>query len=255
MKIRLLGTGYGECKIKKRNSMDFRRSGGALVDDKILIDAPSDIFDVADELGFSDMFSAVTDVIISHSHPSHFSAKTLLRLSQKRKINVYATEAVLKLIPDNDSIEKIKLYVSFPAVIDGKYTLYSLPANHSTDIVGEVCMNFVIASDKALLYALDGGGISLRGWNILSSVKINSCILDCALANGDATYALTYHNNLVSAKLVRDILIGSGICEQNAKFVLSHIPTDKKRSIHTELNEEASKLGMTVAYDGYFWSV
>lgn len=255
MKIRLLGTGYGECKTRKRNSMDFRRSGGALVDEKILIDAPIDIFDVADELGFADMFSEVTDVVISHSHPSHFSVEALLRLSERRKIRVYATDVVLKLIPDTDKIEKIKLYVSFPAVIDGKYTLYSLPANHSTEISGEVCMNFVISSDKALLYALDGGGIGYRAWSILSSLKINTCILDCALADSDATYALTYHNNLDSARLTKDILIGSGICEPNAKFVLSHIPTDKKRSIHCELTEKATEVGMTVAYDGYFWSV
>ena len=255
MKIRLLGTGYGECKIRKKNSMDFRHSGGALVDDKILLDAPIDIFDVADELGFTDMFSEVTDVIISHSHPSHFSIEALLRLSQKHSINVYATDPVLNLIPDSEKIEKNRISLTSPQVIGEKYTLYSFPANHSTDIAGEVCLNFVLSADKSLLYALDGGGISYRGWNILSSLKINSCILDCAIADGDATFALTYHNNLNSAKLIKDILIGSGICESNAKFVLSHIPTDKKRSIHNELTDVANEVGMTVAYDGYFWSV
>ena len=53
MKIRMLGTGYGECKIKKKSVMDYRRSGGVLIDDKILIDAPADIFAVAEDLGFS----------------------------------------------------------------------------------------------------------------------------------------------------------------------------------------------------------
>ena len=38
MKIRILGTGYGECKIKKKSSRDFRRKGGVFIDD-VKIDA------------------------------------------------------------------------------------------------------------------------------------------------------------------------------------------------------------------------
>ena len=43
MNIRILGTGYGECKIKNRISKDFRKSGGVIIDDRILIDAPADL--------------------------------------------------------------------------------------------------------------------------------------------------------------------------------------------------------------------
>ena len=109
MKIRMLGTGFGECKVKKKSSKDYRRKGGVLIDEKILIDAPSDIFEVAEDLGFSDLFDKVSDVVISHSHPSHFSAEALLKLAGNGNIRVYATGKVLDLIPDLPSIEKIKL--------------------------------------------------------------------------------------------------------------------------------------------------
>ena len=142
MKIRMLGTGYGECKIKKRSLKDFRRRGGVLVDEKILIDAPLDIFDLADELGFSDIFDGVRDVIISHSHPSHFSVEAITKLASKKEISVYATGKVLELIPDMPNIAKIKLSTSLPIEI-GEYILYSLPANHASDIKGEICLNFV----------------------------------------------------------------------------------------------------------------
>ena len=128
MKIRMLGTGHGECKIKKKSSKDFRRMGGVLIDEKILIDAPDDIFEVAEDLGFSDMFDNVRDVIISHSHKGHFSPETLVKLSMKEKKRVYATGKVLDLIPDSPQIEKIKLSTSSPTEIDG-YTLYALQAN------------------------------------------------------------------------------------------------------------------------------
>lgn len=254
MRVRMLGSGYGECKVRKKSVKDFRRKGGVLVDDRILIDAPSDIFDVAEELGFSDMFDGVSDVVISHSHDSHFSVETILKLAGNRAIRVYATGKVLELIPDNKNIERIKLSTSFPTQI-GEYTLYSLPANHLTDIKGEMCLNFIISRDKTLLYALDGGGINFNAWKTISQLKIDAVITECALELSETSYASTYHNNIGAAKLLRDILISGGISDGGVKFVLTHIPSDRKRPIHDELSSAARGFGMSVAYDGYFFSV
>ena len=254
MKIRMLGTGYGECKIKKKTSKDFRRCGGVLVDEKILIDAPEDIFEVAEDLGFSDMFDKVTDVIISHSHPSHFSAETVSKLSRKNKLCVYATGKVLDLIPDGSNIEKIKLSTSAPTQL-GEYTLYSVQANHATDIKGEMCLNFVLSRDKTVFYAVDGGGISFAAWKTLSQLKIDAVIAECALEIAETSYASTFHNNALSAKMLRDILVSGEICSPSSKFVLTHIPTDKKRSVHDELASAVRAYGMSVAYDGYYFSV
>ncbi len=254
MRIRMLGTGHGECKIKKKALKDFRRKGGVLVDEKILIDAPEDIFEMADDLGFSDMFDKVSDVIISHSHTGHFSPEAILKLAGGKSIKVYATGKVLDLIPDTPAIEKVKLSTSAPIEI-GEYTLYSLPANHMTDIKGEMCLNFVLARDKALLYALDGGGINFSAWKTLSQLKIDAVIADCALELCETSYASTYHNNLTAMKALRDILISGNISTGNVKFVLSHIPSDRKRPIHDELSSSARGYNMYVAYDGYFFSV
>ncbi len=254
MKIRMLGTGHGECKIKKRSLKDFRRRGGVLVDEKILFDAPSDIFELADGLGFSDLFDGVRDVIISHSHPSHFSTEAILRLAAKREISVYATGKVLDLIPDTANINKVKLSTSYPLEI-GEYTLYSLPANHTSDIKGEMCLNFVLRSDKSLLYALDGGGINFAAWKTLSELKLDAVIIDCALELSPTSFESTYHNNLEAVKTLRDILVAGKISEPTVKVVLTHIPSDRKRPIHDELSEAARKYSMSVAYDGYFFSV
>lgn len=254
MKVRMLGTGYGECKIKKKSSKDYRRRGGVLIDDRILIDAPCDVFDVGEDLGFSDMLDRVSDVIISHSHPAHFSPETIVKLAKGKSIRVYATGKVLDLIPDQAGIEKIKLSTSAPILIDD-YTLYSVTANHSTDIKGEMCLNFVLSRDKTILYTLDGGGISYAAWKTLSALKIDAVIADCALENAPDSYALTYHNNLSALQMQKNILIDGKICESSVKFVLSHVPTDRKRSIHDELAAAARAYGMTVAYDGYFFSV
>ena len=216
MKIRMLGTGYGECKVKKKTLKDYRHLGGVLVDEKILIDAPADIFEVADELGFSDMFDKVSDVVISHSHRGHFSIDTITTLA-KRGIRVYGTGKLLDLIPDVAGIEKIKLSTSTPVQIDD-YTLYSLPANHATDLRGEMCLNFVLSRDKAFLYALDGGGINFSAWKVLSQLKLDAVIADCALELAETSYASTYHNNVHAVKALRDILVSGAVAEPTVKL-------------------------------------
>lgn len=254
MKVRMLGTGYGECKVRKKAVKDFRHRGGVIVDERILIDAPADIFDVADELGFSDMFDKISDVVISHSHAGHFSADTVEKLSAERSIRVYATGKVLDLIPDSENVTKIKLSTSAPTQIDD-YTLYSLQANHSTDIKGEMCLNFVLSKDKTLLYALDGGGIAFGAWKTLSQLKIDAVIAECALDTSEDVYATVYHNNANALKSLKNILVSGGICDTGCKFILTHIPTDKKRPIHDELTAAVRSYGMFVAYDGYFTSI
>ena len=58
-----------------------------------------------------------------------------------------------------------------------------------------------------------------------------------------------------AVKTLKDILVSGGMGADNIKIVLSHIPTDRKRSVHDELASAAKAYGIYVAYDGYFFSV
>ena len=102
----MLGTGYGECKLKKRTSKEYRGRGGVIIDDTLLIDAPADLLSVADELAMSDMLKTVTDIIISHSHEGHFSPQVIDTMAKKRKIRVYGSREVLVQLSDNPNIIK-----------------------------------------------------------------------------------------------------------------------------------------------------
>ena len=254
MKIRILGSGYGECKIKKQASKDFRRRGGVLIDEKILIDAPADLHENVASLGFSDAFDEVFDLIISHSHSGHFSVETILKLAKGRRLRVYASDYTLSLLPDVYEIEKIPTLPFSPIEI-GEYKLIALPANHETDSPEELCYNFIISRDKSLLYTLDTGFLSYSAFRTLEGMKIDAIIGDCALEARGACRECISHGNLDSAKAIRDILISLGTCSENVKYILSHIPTDKKRAIHDELSELAIPLGFAVAYDGYFCTI
>ena len=251
MKIRMLGTGYGECKNKKKFSKEYRGRGGVLIDEQILIDAPSDIFDVACELGFDRMFDTVTDVLISHSHSGHFSPEAVDKLAERRKIRVFASREVLSQLSSNPNIEKYEIGV-FTQFAVGKYMASALPSNHSTASYTEECFNFLLIGEKNLFYALDGGFINKRAFHILKHVKLDAVILDGALDLENAGEESLYHNDITTLFKMKKIFESAGVSSERTRFIVSHVPTDKKREIHMELSPIVSKAGMVLAYDGYF---
>lgn len=251
MKIRMLGTGYGECKLKKRTSKEYRGRGGVIVDDTLLIDAPADLLSVADELAMSDMLKTVTDIIISHSHEGHFCPEVIDKMAKKRKIRVYGSREVLVQLSDNPNIIKYEIGVFMQFAV-GSYYIATLPSNHSTANLSEECFNFLITGDRCLLYALDGGWINGRAWNVLKLVKLDAVICDAALEMEEASEKNLYHNDLGTLARIKSIYEQNGVTNEKTRFILSHIPTDKRREIHEELTPVAAKMGMTVAYDGYF---
>ncbi len=251
MIIRLLGTGYGECQLKKKNSKDYRGRGGVILDENILIDAPDDIFQVAEDLGFSDVFKKISDVIITHSHKGHFSPRAINRLAMKKKINVFATKTVLDMLPENENITKIeikpldKFKVSTIDVI-------ALPTNHKTENITEKCLNLLLMKDRTLFYGLDGAFINGTAYNILSQITIDAALIEIALSDKAPSSSLLMHNDITAAARIKAMLDDDGISHEKTRFILTHIPTDKKRDLHEELSQEVSKLGMTLAYDGYY---
>ena len=250
----MLGTGYGECKIKKKSSKDFRHRGGVVIDDGILIDIPADIFDAAFDMASPEILTGVRALLISHSHPGHFSQEAIRRLTERRKIAIFASEYVLDMISDSENIEKCPIMPFLPFEFLG-YKIIPLPANHSTESQEEDVFNFVISAGKTLFYALDGALINYESYKILSGLKLDAVIADCALEMSDVGPKSMQHGSLRTAALMRDILSGCGILAPGARFVVSHIPSDRKREIHTPLCEAAAELGIFVAYDGYFLSI
>ena len=247
----MLGTGYGECKLKKRTSKEYRGRGGVLIDDTLLIDAPSDLLSVAEELGISDMLKTITDIIISHSHEGHFSPAVIDKIAKKRRIRVYASREVLVQLSENPNIIKYEIS-TFMQFAVGAYYIATLPSNHSTANLSEECFNFLVTGDKCLFYALDGGWINGRAWNVLKLVKLDAVICDAALECEGASEKNLYHNDLYTLARIKSIYEQNGVTSEKTRFILSHVPTGKKREIHDELSPVAAKLGLTVAYDGYF---
>lgn len=252
MNLRFLGTGsLDTVRVRNKFSKDYRRFPTLLIDDRILIDPSADIFEFEESFMLSGLFDTVSDVFITHSHLDHFSITAIEALAAKRKINVYATECIIRELNCIDNVN-FTVISPFMLVKIGNYSVIPLPSNHATENHDEIPLNFIIQADKTLFYALDGAFINPDAWRVLKELKIDVAVLDCDLDTQGYTAGCVNHNNLDMAEKIKQILLASSVANESTKFILSHIKSSKKRSIHEELSEAADSLGFRTAYDGYY---
>ena len=249
MKIRFLGSGDGKpCQIKRRLTKDFRRPDCILIDDKILINPGDEALSFADEFGFSSLFSEITDIIFTKNTPEGLSDRTIEKLSAGKNISIYAQKSFLQSIslPENLSAVPIRPFVGFRA---GHIDLTPLYANCE----GGLALALALFSDRAVFYQPSGGGIIAESHALIKDIRFDAAIIDCAMADFPISAGHFSHNGLDSAAMLKAILTKDGLLGERSRFILTSLPTDKKRAdMHAELASLAAEAGMTAAYDGYF---
>ena len=254
--LRFFGTGgLGSVRVKNKFSKEYRRFSTLLIDEKIIIDPSEDIFEFVESFMLQGMLDEVYDVFITHSHLDHFSLTAIERLASERRIRVYASSAMKDELLTLDNIDFIEIS-PFAIQKIGKYTVLPLPANHRTDIPFETTLNYLIECDgKSLFYGLDGAFINAAAMELLREVTLDAVILDCALGDEPYSERSANHNNLDMVRTIYNIFVSCGTANDNTKFILSHIPTAKKRFIHDEICEATLNSPFKVAYDGYFLGI
>ncbi|MCQ2413398.1 MAG: MBL fold metallo-hydrolase [Clostridia bacterium] len=255
MRLRFPGTGYGLCPLKKSSGHEFRRPACLQIDDKILIDPTEPTFDFYSDFNLTDELSSVTDVLITHSHPSHFSPEALLKLSERRTVRVWGNAAVLSKIPDSLNLALCPVEPFSVSELPSGYRIIPMPASHKTDLAGEMCLHYAVSRDKTVFYGVDGGLLRTDVFDLLKHLKFDAFVADAALGDAEPTGAYMYHNSLQSADMQRRMLLSEGILGEKSRFILTHLPMKKKEFLHEVFSEKAGKLGLTVAYDGYFAAI
>ena len=254
--LRFLGTGgLGSVRIKNTLSKEYRRFSTLLIDEKIIIDPSEDIFEFVESFMLQGMLDEVTDVFITHSHLDHFSLTAIEKLAYRKRIRVFASSSMKDELLTLKNIDYIEIS-PFAMQNIGKYTVIPLPANHKTDIPFETTLNYIIESEgKRIFYALDGAFINAAAMEVLREISLDAIIIDCAMGNEPYSDNSVNHNNLDMIRIIYDVFKSTNTANENTKFILSHIPTVKRRFIHDEMCEATADSPFKIAYDGYFLGV
>lgn len=273
MKITYLGTAAAEglpamfcrCEVclraMKAGGRNRMTRSQALVNDDLLIDFPADSLRHLHQNELD--FSAVTTLIVTHSHFDHFVPIDLhLRNSAYFAHNLtadhlefYGNERVLEVLNTDQktyavepateglSVHLAKAYQPFRS---GQYDVIPLRANHAPE---ENALNYVVSDgEKTLLYLHDTSLPFEETYDFLREKKIRADLVSYDCTFGARPHGAT-HLGLPACAAVREKLEAIGVSDANTISVINHF-SHNGRSIYDELVPVAAELGFLTAYDG-----
>ena len=226
-----------------------------LIDGKLLINPTLDIFDFESTYALDGLFSGLEAILITDS--TSLDVEAVERLTQKRALPVCASAFVHNLLCDAPGIRK-RFLTLFSLNSIGNYRILPLPLAHKTENARECPYGFYVSCDRNIFFATPGGMLRYDAWQLIAklardeSMRLDSVILDCSRADKPFDAEDFEGLSLEGAILTRRILESSGVARPHCRFILSRIPTDKKRKLHEELLPTTEEAGLTLSYDGYF---
>lgn len=275
MKLRYLGTAAAEgfpgmfcicdaCRrAKEAGGRNIRGRSQAIVNEELLIDFPADT--AMRVLNGSLDLPSIHHCIITHHHSDHLYAPDLemrrrgMCVADDEIFHMYASkpasdhigEMIAKFELDGIvELHKVNPFDEF--VVDGKYKVTALPADHAKyNAKEDWCAVFYLIEDgkSALLYANDTGYFPESVWDYLENKKplLTMVSLDCT--GGDLRQWRENHMGLRTCKEVRERLEKIGCVTSDTVFYVNHFSHNCGHT-HDELVPIAAEYGFEVSYDG-----
>lgn len=265
LRILFLGSGASDWDIKAYPqdkqvllSGAYRGQSSILINDSILVDcgvtvpAALDIFNIN--------VDNITDIVITHTHGDHFNIESLQKIQSKRKVEKkmnlwieHNAASYFKTLEKDTGcvVSPVKCFESF--LING-IEITPLEANHFRRDTGEQCLHYIFTSaNRSLFYALDGGWLTIKTWNLLKKLKLNAIIWD-ATWGSDVYYCIFSHNSISSIRLMKKQLFKDLVLNTESKVILSHL-SQNCHPKHSNVEKNMRTEQIITAYDGAKFSL
>ena len=272
MKLQYLGTAAAEgipavfcdCDVcreaKRRGGRNIRTRSQALLDDRLLIDFPSDTY--AHYLKNDYDLPSIHACIVTHSHEDHLYPVELFtrkegfsRRKTEEPLVFYSGKSSYDMICDSIKNYDIKDYQvqanwvkPFESFETEGYTVTGLKASH--DPKSDPYVYIVEKDGKRLLYAHDTSDFPEDTWEYLKKYNgiFDLVSLDCTAADMEIHYV--GHMNLERCIEMREKFYEISVADKNTKFVLNHFSHFGGKVLYEEFCSVAEKENFIVSYDG-----
>lgn len=273
MKITFLGTGAAEgfpamfCSC--RNCIAARRMGGAevrtrtqvLVDGDLSVDFPPEAY--AHSVKYGVNLSALSTVLVTHSHMDHFYAHDFILRGYKyaqlqaERLQLYGNAEVCKVfaectrremkaeVAERVGMQEIKPYTVFRA---GDYRVIALPARHS--VTEQALLFYIEKGGKGYLHLHDTGVPDDRALAFLAENGAYARLVafDCTFVDSCGG-ANARHMGIEENMAVKNKLLSLGVCGEDSRYVITHF-SHNANPTRERLAVIGQKYGVTAAYDG-----
>lgn len=264
MRIKFLGTGASEgipsmfcnCEVCKtaRNlkGKEIRSRMGMLIDDDLMIDFSPDLFLNSVRYGID--FSKLKGILLTHGHKDHLDVENIRpRILLKNEEanpswNVFGGRSVINCIQDGGvwtNLNLNELVYSEPFII-GEYRVVAFPSTHITN--GDSMLFLIQNGGKSYLHLSDTGELPEEVYEYLreNKVVVDAVAFDCTYGILKEKYF--GHLNLEQVVEICDKFKKLKIFSRSTGVYLTHIC--HWGGTHVQLEKEAERHGIKVAYDG-----
>ncbi len=274
MKLQYLGTAAAEgcpaifcncdnCKkARELGGKNVRTRSQTIINDELLIDFPSDTYMHA--LNNKLDLSAVKYLLITHSHPDHFSLSDLYfrgdcygHNMKEENLTVVGNERIVELTsayleqikePVKEGI-KVQLAKAFETFKLGDYEITPLPAKH---LPSENALIYIIKhSGKTILYAHDTGLFFESVFEYLEKNKIyfDFVSMDCTNTRLEFNLEKCGHMGYNHLEVVNKRLKEMGAIDKNTIMYVNHF-SHNGDILQADIEKNVAYLGYKVSYDG-----
>ncbi len=255
LSVRTLGTGAADHHWDRLGEPGVRGSAGTLIDGRVLIDCG--VTGYANLTRFGIAPSALTDLVITHSHDDHFDVEQIGRVIADRNPSVStlavwaAPQVIARLqtaLPGRFAGHALKPGDVFE-IGDLQWT--ALPANHL--IVAdpsEQALHYLVETPCGrLLYALDGAWMLKQARRLIGKKRLDMIVWDATMSKpGDMR--IFEHNDLDMIGHMMQSLTATKCADAQTVCILDHVARTLWPADPREAEKLAADRGWLLAADG-----
>lgn len=275
MKLQYMGTAAAEgwpaifcqcdvcVKAAAQGGKNQRMRSGALVNDRVLLDVPPDLF--AAKLKLNLDLGNVRNILVTHAHMDHFDRETLsmftepyAHLAHRGNLHVWGSgftqkvwreyvEGSLMKEPELDGEIVFHTVMPFESFDADGIKVTALPAVHSCP---ESLIYVLEQEESKMLYGNDTGLWREEVWRYIATHNarpFSLVSLDSTMGLPESTYDghMTFAQNMQ----VRLRMLREGIASENTIFICNHF-SHNGLLLHEQIEELMKPKGFRTAYDG-----
>ena len=275
MKLQYIGTAAAEgwpalfcqcdlcVKAASLGGKNQRFRSGALVNDRLLLDVPPDLY--AAKLKLNLDLGNVRNILVTHAHMDHFNRETLsmfvepyAHLAHRGRLHLWGSsftgrvwreyvEGSLLKEPGLDAEIVFHTVAGFESIEADGILVTALPAVHSCP---ESLIYVLEQEESKMLYGNDTGLWHEEVWQYLSAHKnkpFTLVSLDSTMGLPESTY--NGHMTFAQNMQVRLRMLREGIATDNTVFICQHF-SHNGLLLHEQIEELMKPKGFLTAYDG-----
>ena len=272
MKLLYLGTGAAEggpaafchCPVcetaRARGGREIRTRSQVLIDGTLSVDFPPDAY--WHSLRFGVDLSAISHLLVTHSHMDHFYAHDFVLRGYKYAhsmtsgtLSIYGNAEVGKVLLEctrREMREEVRQGISFAELSAyrtqeiGAYAVTPLPARHSK--AEEAFVYLIECGEKRVLYLNDTGLLYDEVYEHLHGLRVDLVSFDCTFAHRTAGEEAR-HMGIEDNMRVKRELECVGAVRSDTRYVITHF-SHNEAPLAENLAKIERDYGVVAAYDG-----